>query len=258
MKKLMFAAAMAACATGAFAEDCAPDDIEVARVYQMQMNVYTTKGVLQMYQGGGSACVPGQADCLVMRGKDKTVIRGYLFVCGAGCDLEMESGFVDSRRRALFGEVADGEFTPNTEFAFKFVNFIGAHSTDAEAYWNFTGTCIYDETRQQEYQLDGSGYGVLNKDAVGYFADNLAGYFAGYASASYDLKTKYTGVDADDEACACKASVVLLCEDYDSAAWAEAETVAFGAWKIKYNKNVSEAYYRGNWNLYTALKKIMK
>ena len=245
MKKLMFAAALAACATGAFADACEPEEEEVyvARVYQVQMNVYTTKGVMQVVGSatGGSQCAPGESSCLVMRGRDKTVFRGYVYVCENLCELEnYASAFCDSRRKALFGTYEDGEWSGSSEFAWNFCNVMGARSTDAECSWTFTGTVNYDAERAQEYALTGAGYGSFNKSSEGFF-DNFGGYFAGTATASYDLTSKYYGTE-DEDACNCKPSQILKCDTVAGLEFEEENTVAFGQWKLKYSARASAQY----------------
>lgn len=254
MKKLMIAAAVAAMGAGAFAE-CFPDEgVEVARVYQIQMNVYTTKGV---YVGaaGGSACEPGE--CVVMRGKDKTVLRGYAYLCESACDFsDYQVAFCDSRRKAIFEEAA-------LEWAF--INVIGKNSAaigtkdcDAECSWTFAGTCTYDEERAQEYDLRGSGYATYKASTEGFY-DNLGGYFAGTATAPYDLRRR-TASGSDDD-CFCTPSQVLKCDD-GFVEFVDELTVAFGTWKMKFNANVTKAMltYAGSEESFMAalLKKAMQ
>ena len=246
MKKLMIAAAAAALVGGAYA-GCEPEEVDVARVYQVQFNVYTTKGVL-LTGSNGSVCDP-EDTCVVARGRDKTVIRGYIYVCENVCELtDYEEAFVDARRRALFD---DAEMTWN------FCNVMGARSTDAECSWTFTGTVNYDEERAQEYALTGAGYGSFNKSSEGFF-DNFGGYFAGTATASYDLTSKYFGTE-DEDACNCKPSQVLKCDTVAGLEFEDSDTVAFGMWKMKFNANVTKAYLeRGEIIFPSLLQKAMK
>ena len=243
MKKLMIAAAAAAMVGGAYAKSaCTPEPVcpvDVARVYQVQMNVYTTKGVVQpsVAISIGSACVPGETKCLVKRGKDKTVLRGYVYFCSNACELKDYSAvFADVRRRAFFEDA---------EFAWDFLNIMGVRNTDAECAWTFEGTVAYDKERQQEYALRGAGYGTFNTSAFGF--NNMSGYFAGTASASYDLKSKLIPVaeDAEDTTpCNCQPSQVLFCDTFGKLDYDDENTVAFGAWKMKYNQNVTDAYLK--------------
>lgn len=266
MKKIMFAAAVAACVSGAYADACTPEKecpITVARVYQVQMNVYTTKGVMQkeVTSKQESACAPGESSCLVMRGKDKTVLRGYVYICSKVCGVEGYAyRFADVRRGALFA--GDESLT------WQFCNAMGARSTDAEAKWDFFGTINYDdplgqgetEGRIAEYTLTGAGYGKYVDSTEGYF-DNFSGYFAGFVSASYDLKSKYFNTakaDEDPDPCNCKPSQVLKCED-EVLVWDPAETVAFGAWKMKFNANVTKEYIlKGETIFPSLLRKMFK
>ena len=235
MKKIMIAAAAAAMVGGAFASACEPEECpiikEVARVYQVQFNVYTTSGHVLAKDGiGATQCSPGESACIVMRGKDKTVFRGYVYVCENLCELtDYASAFADVRRRVLFD---DAEFTWN------FCNVIGKNNTDAECAWDFTGTVNYDEERAQDYALKGAGYGKYVHSTEGFF-DNLSGYFAGTASASFDLSSKLTAGNAD---CICTPSQVLKCSAVDGISFEDSDTVAFGAWKMKFNANVTKGY----------------
>jgi len=250
MKKLMIAAAVAAMGAGAFAGECEPEEVLVARIYQMQMNVYTTKGVLSTYSTT-SICAPGEETCTVRRGKDKTVIRGYLYTCSDLCELaDYATAFADSKRKALFGEI-DSEFSSTAEFAPTVMNFMGVNNTDVEIAWTFDGTVNYGGDRAQEYKLVGAGYGVLGSGAT-IFPDKMSGYFAGTVTAPYDLKNKQASE------CACEPSKVLTCETYGELAYEAVDSIAFGAWKIRFNANDSKAYLSGKWNPVTAIKKIMQ
>ena len=245
MKKLMIAAAAAAMIGGAYAGDCTPEAKECSIVYQMQLNVYTTKGVALGYSSG-SQCAPGST-CVVMRGRDKTVIRGYVYICGCGCDVTQYSDvFCDSRRHALFD-------TTQNSLTWKFAHIMGANLTDAECGWQFGGKIAYDATRESTYDLAGAGYGTFN----GEFFTGFAGYFAGWVDKTYDLTTK--GAEATPSACLCEPSMVVYCSDLGTwTADAEGASVAFGSWKMKYNANVSNAYNKGKWGPLEAIRKAMK
>ena len=240
MKKLMIAAAAAAMVGGAYAA-CEPEEIEVARVYQVQFNVYTTKGVAIGGIQTGSVCDP-ETSCVVMRGRDKTVLRGYIYICDNPCEVtDYAAAFADVRRYALFEDAA---------FEWDFVNVIGSKSTDAECAWTFTGTAAYNETQVQGYDLRGAGYATFNKSTEGFF-DNFGGYFAGIASASYDLSQK----DASKTDCVCAPSQVLKCDD--TIEFVDQNTVAFGSWKMKYNANVTKAYLAGGETVFPQLLQKM-
>ena len=256
MKKLMIAAAVAAMGVGAFADDCTPEEIKVARIYQVQMNVYTTKGVAQNTTiSTGSQCAPGTAECVVRRGKDKTMFRGYIYVCENLCDISQYACVMaDVTRKHFFqeqGEEMDGAFT------WTLLNFgLGSNLTDVEAAWTFEGTVKYDEQREQTYTLTGAGYGQLRKGET-VFADNLSGYFAGTATPSFDLKTKYNTAMGEDN-CLCNPSSVLTCDTFGDLDFEALDTVAFGTWKMKFNANASEGYYTGKFNPVSAVRKLFK
>ena len=251
MKKLMIAAAVAAIAGGAFASACEPECPivkDVARVYQVQFNIYTTSGHVLAQSGiGATQCAPGEDACIVMRGKDKTVFRGDVYVCENLCELsDYAAAFADVRRRALVDDA---------EFEWTFCNVMGKNSTDAECAWEFKGTVTYDEERAQAYALTGAGYGKYVHSTEGFF-DNLGGYFAGTASASYDLKTKLTLANAE---CICKPSQVLKCTAVDGISFEDSDTVAFGAWKMKFNANVTKEYMKkGEFIFFDLLQKMFK
>ena len=268
MKKLMFAAAVAACVSGVQAADCAPDAVEVARVYQIQLNTYTTCGhaVGSIGATGGSQCAPGEAgDCLVLRGKDKTVIRGYVYVCNNLCDVQAYKAVLADVRRCAFFK--DGEdFELSNAFEWKILNIMGSQMQDAEAQWkltaivNYGGSTAEGDARVQEYELIGAGYGKFNHTDA--FFDNFGGYFAGVATPSFDLKTRTTSKDGTVKAsCACDPSMVLTCEDFGSdeeLVYEAVDTVAFGVWKMKYNHNLSKALWDGKWDPVKAIQKLFK
>lgn len=243
----MIAAAAAAMVGGAFANACEPERPvfqEVARVYQVQLNVYTTKGVAQGFVKGAGSCDPEQF-CLVRRGKDKTVIRGYVYVCENICELTGYS--------AIFADVRRGAILDSSEFTWNFCNVIGSNNTDAEIAWDFTGTAQYTEQQAQEYNIKGAGYGKFVHASVPYF-DNLGGYFAGTATASYDLRPG----DVSVTSCLCEPSKVLTCDTFAGLEYDDSDTVAFGAWKMKFNRNLSEEYMAGEANFIERLRKMFK
>ena len=242
MKKLMFAAATAALVGGAFAA-CEPEEIEVARVYQVQMDVCTTKGVAVGGLQTGSVCDP-ETSCVVMRGKDMTVLRGYLYICDSVCELsDYSTMMADARRKALFEDAA---------FEWDFLNIIGANGTDAECAWTFRGTVVYNEEQAGEYELRGAGYGVFNKDDLCY--DDLSGNFAGIATAPFDLTA-----DVFMTECGCQPSQVLKCDCYIDFEFMDENTVAFGTWKMKYNPEITKAYMAsGEYALLESLVAPMK
>ena len=242
MKKLMIAAAAAAMIGGAYA-DCEPEDIEVARVYQVQFNVYTTSGHALGGVNTGSVCDP-ETSCVVLRGRDKTVLRGYVYICSAPCDVaEYAAYFADVRRYALIEDAA---------FDWDFVNVMGKNSNDGECAWTFTGTAAYNESQEQTYELRGAGYATFNKSTEGFF-DNFGGYFAGTASASFDLSKK----DASKTECVCQPSQILKCDAVDGVSFEDSDTIAFGSWKMKFNANVTKAYLTQGEAIFPQLLKKM-
>jgi len=260
----MIAAAVAAMGAGAFAAgECSPVVQEVARIYQMQMNVYTTRGYLSAVAGTtGSICTPGETSketCTVLRGKDKTVIRGYVYICSDLCKLEdYAAAFVDSKRKAAFGEFGTDEegritFASSVKFEWQLLNFMGSKFDDVEAAWTFSGpvTYAYLDGAEQQYDLVGAGYGKKGSGTT-VFADKLSGNFAGTAGASYDT------YNSKASTCACTPSSILTCDGYATLAYSQKDTVAFGSWKMKFNANDSKAYYKGTFDPLSALKKIMQ
>ena len=230
----------------------------VARVYQIQLNTYTTRGqaVDGGISGGGQCGEPTTNACVVMRGKDKTVIRGYVYICDDLCNLaDYSSVFVDVKRNGY----AD---TAATKLEWRFCNAIGVHSTDAEAAWTLTADFQYDDTRHQKYVLDGAGYGYAIWEASRLWIgntlhfDDLTGYFAGLAEGSYDLKTPKSKI-----ACACDRSQVLNCTNFGAGVdigFVDSDTVAFGRWKMRYNDKLSVAYAEGKWNPISAIRNLIK
>ena len=217
------------------ADEIKPDKVRdplPACVYRFRAHVYTTKGVAQNLRASGSACAPGESSCVVMRGRDKTVIEGWLYQCECVCDGLGESAVIwDAYRKVPLSDAA---------FETQFLNVIGSRSTDAEWAWTFTGTAVYDSLREQDYELAGSGYGAFNPSAG--ICTSFSGAFAGTASASYDLVTKRTAATAD---CVCQPSQVLKCDAVDGVSFELERTAAFGQWKVKYDATASKAYQKG-------------
>ena len=237
MKKLMIAAAVAAMGAGAFAADCTPETpvvMERARLYEVTMNLKTTKGIIAGETiNTGTVCVPGsESICLVYRAKDKTTLKGYVYVCQELCDFEgWECVFADTKRKAV---------SDDSSFDWIICNVISKNLNQAEAAWDFTGSFVYDDERQQTYTLKGAGYGKFVKSDLRF--DNFSGNVAGTATASYDLKTKYKEAYKD---CICSPSSVLTCATYEGLDWEALDTVAFGTWKMKFNKTLSNKYFGG-------------
>ena len=296
MKKLMIAAAVAAMTAGAMADEslCTPEGpvtTKVARVYQVQMNVYTTKGVTESTAGTSAICGPGtEGGCLVKRGKDKTVFRGYIYTCADICNVQSyDACLCDVRRKAFFFDEEGDDLVRTYElknlWRWNILNAIGVRNTDAEAMWTFgmkydpdadewtdtgvkiayTGSYGSEESltaRIQTYHLVGAGYGVVKMGANGIpFFDEMSGYFAGYATAPFDFAIKpattTTGL-VSDLSCACEPAKALACDDYAALNFQAYDTVAFGNWKIKFNSNVSKAYLAGKWGPVDAVAKLFK
>lgn len=240
MNKIMIAAAACALTGAVFAESCAPDPIApAARVYDVKLNVKTTKGIaVGAKYNTGTQCAPGTASiCTVIRSKDSTTIKGYIYLCEAICDVKTYSNyFWDSKRK--------GYLTVPATFDWDILNVMGQTGTAAEGAWTLTATFGYDAMRAQEYALRGAGFGRWASDKYGVYLKNMSGNFAGYASASYDLTTKYTEAIAE---CICKASQILTCADFGTAVYTDANTAAYGTWTLKYNASVSKAYQSGKW-----------
>ena len=258
MKKLMIAAAVAACAAGAFAAACAPEAVDVARVYQMQMNAYTTVG--KVIDGiGGSQCAPGA--CAVARIKGKSMLRGYIYVCGDACELkDYLDVFADAYHNlAFFSNYWEAEkyedITPCLKW--DFMHAIGKNMTDAETAWSFKATVAYENpkkvetARTAEYDLKGAGYGQFSPEKAMF--NNFSGTFAGIVSASYDFTSARTSANA---ACVCTPSMVVLCDSDGAWVTDEEGTIAFGTWKMKYNSQLSAKLAVGKWNPLQAIAKV--
>ena len=235
---------------------CAPTaEEDVARVFQMQLNVYTTEG--RAVGGiGGSQCAPG--GCIVIRGKGKAMLRGYVFVCGSACELtDYLDVFCDAYHAgAFFNNVLKAEDPTDVEPCLKWslVHAIGKNMADAETAWTFKGTVNYDpkseSPRTATYELAGAGYGQFN----GEMFNDFSGCFAGTVSQTFDHTSPKTSANA---ACLCAPSMVVLCDS--NGAWVADDegSVAFGKWKMKYNASASKAYAAGRWNPITAITKAM-
>ena len=221
MKKLMIVAALAATTVAtAEADDCTPTT-QPAMVYQVKMNVKTTKGVSKTLDK--SDCGPTGG---VIREKDSTKFEGWIYDCSYACNL-VESGtsvMWDSKRKAPFTSSA---------FTTTFLNVFGKNQKSAEWAWTFEGTVDYapnsDNSVEQTYNLTGAGYGKF--DTKKRFYKSFSGNFAGTASASLDLKSAN-----------CDPSQIWKCDNLNDLA--DSDTIAFGTWTVKYSKSASDKYAR--------------
>ena len=99
-KRLIIAATVALIGGVSTAIDIS-GNIQDVRVYQMNLNVYTTKGVAPSKE---IAKQYPEEEQFVMRKKDKTVICGILY--GWGDDIRTyQAVFCDVRRKAFFVEI---------------------------------------------------------------------------------------------------------------------------------------------------------
>ena len=228
MKKLMIAA-LAVAGLAAFADDCAPEVKEYPLVYQLKASVKTTKGVTSSVTTPGSVCTPGDegtTSSTVLRAKDTTTWGGWIYTCTATCDTIATGSVVawDSKRKA---EITTPVFKWNV------LNILKGQSV-AEAEWDFTGKVEYDDTRAQEIDVTGAGFGTYSVKK-GYYT-GFSGYFAGTMDASYDLSSKAKN---------CDPSQIWQCPDLAPGDLKDASTIAYGTWSIKYNASASKKLEKG-------------
>lgn len=234
MKKLMVMVLGAAMACTTFGAACTPEQvIEQARVYKMQLNAYTTKGIANGATVGGTACVPGENICLVRRGKAKTIFRGYVFICTPTCGLSDYNCVLSDRRSTAPCANPTVEFT--------MLNRIGLNNNEVECSYNLNFEAVFDSVRSQRFEITGCGYGAMNNEIL----NTASGYFTGTGSASYDLTTKANDAVAD---CLCSPSQVLNCDSDDLTDYQDADTVCFGMWKLRYDNAASSAYTAGQFS----------
>jgi hypothetical protein len=235
MKKLMIAAAAAAMIGSVYAVgDCLPEQKEpgnCAMVYSVKMTVKTTKGIAidSSTVGDGNICNPGTitTPAVVIRTKDTTKFDGWIYDCSCTCDLMSTGSLVmwDSKRKAQL---------ENAAFTTTFLNVMGKKQSEAEWAWTFAGDAKYDDVRTQSYALTGAGLGKF--DAKKGYYTSLSGNFAGTASASYDLGKKNHN---------CDPSQIWLCADLTTLA--DSDTVAYGAWTVKYNAAASKKFLKNGY-----------
>lgn len=222
-----------------FGSTCTPDEVvETARVYKVQLNAYTTKGVANAsITSSGSACVPGNSTCVVNRGKDKTIFRGYLYICTPTCGLSDYSCVLVDRRGV--------EPCVNSEAEFNILNYIGVNTTDVECAFNLDFETVFDSQRSQEISLNCCGYGIAREGMI----SSAKGYFTGTGTASFDLTSKAE--------CVCSPSQVITCDSCDSNDYKDSDTVFFGMWKIQYDESASKAYTSGKFSPDVAIKRLI-
>ena len=234
MKKLLIVSAAVAMIGGAHAVIDISDAVQDVRVYRMDLNVYTTKGVAPSSEITKQYPEAGR---FVMRKRDKTTIRGFLY--GRGNDIRTyQAVFCDVRRKAFFGNLA------SSALSWKLINVFGGKGTDVEGAWTFEDEVDYGNGRVQKYVLAGSGYGTVKKPANGYL-DGFTGYFSGMASAPYNLTAQ--------DGSALTPSSALAFDSLGAFEFKPCDTVAFGTWKLKYNANLARACQSGKLD-FAALK----
>ena len=211
---------------------CQPEEVTPhAVVYQFRAKVYTTRGVTVDRSARHSPCAPeSDSTCLVMRGRDKTVLDGWIYACVGSCGMLESASMVvwDSRRQVQLGGLG---------FETVLLNIMGYRNADAEWSWRLVGTAAYDSLREQTYDLTGSGYGHF--DPVAGLYSDFSGIFAGTATPSFDLTSK---VSPSNRACICSPSQVLKCDGFADLAYQVEDTVAFGRWAVRYRGTASRLY----------------
>ena len=220
MKKLIMTVVAAAFAVGAFAE-CSynpPAEAEAASAwaYKWTFTGKTTKAVKTNCGG----------DQYVVRTPSSLKIQGYAFYCSPSCGdfekLECDEVFwVTKPARKLFNK-EDGGLT------FEVANVIGKKGDKFETAGKLTLGDVYD--------LTFAGLGKYDKKNTR--PSSIRGNFAGIAAAP-------TLLVGEASACGDPLSTVSTVWECCGCPTAEAGSVAFGKFKVKYAKKYAKKYAAG-------------
>ena len=254
MKKIMIIAAVAA--MGAYADNCTPTPqgpttITGADIYQLQMQVKTTKGVktTQTIQGtAASWCTPGSTNTFVsgiLRTQDNMNISGWIGACTNLCvSLENYSLAViwDTSRRAQMVSPSfsfKGNPDPDSDGSYTkldtqgFIHVIGTRATEAEIFTDLTGRFAYARDARGNVTI-GQRMKVWMA-ALGQYSNgkyrSFSGSFAGWMEPSYLLTTGE-----------CTPSAIYRCLAIGTPV-NNKYTVAYGNWSLRYNQAAGSRYW---------------
>ena len=233
MKKLMIAAAVAACGMGAIAAEsaCAPvtQTKDTAWVYQWKFSGKTTHGNKAAVVNT-SSCAPGGEKC-TYRVKTSLKIQGYTMVCNpavcADDALGFETQFVEENEvfwmtKPWKAEMAGGVTTD-------VAHIIGKKKKQVE----IGGVASLTEVAENStYTLTYAGFGKY--DLKNRRVKSASGNFAGFLSQpwAYNLK-KDLCILAGYWDC---TTLQLVCEG---------PSIAYGKWSTKFKKSASKKYVNG-------------
>ncbi|MCL1857260.1 MAG: hypothetical protein FWF84_06470 [Kiritimatiellaeota bacterium] len=205
-----------------------------ASVYQLKFKGKTTWGrPLTHATVTGSVCAPGTTtiDGLCVRVPAPFALDGWFAVCACECDVSIDYSMA-SYAAFWVSAPARGAVLDDADLVWEatFPHVMGLKGTDAETLGVFTGTIDYGEGRLQEFEFVLAGLGKYGNDRFIGFAGN----FAGVMDPSYCYISGFCGQSLAWE---CTESIAEV-----AAEEAFYDTMAFGAWAIRYNAAASKAY----------------
>jgi len=259
MKKLMFAAALAA--TGmTFAETPA------AQVYDVCLNIKTTAAATATINNKTNPFLGEEKEFVIYRKEASKTWKGLIW----GCDCEAidgvwrETGTEYLDRKSIEGcvmwdtktkqpvfmgdgsDLADVASVPGTGWTWRFINAIDKSGKKCEGVWTIAQEGPACEENDELFNFQGAGFGSLclaSDLGCTSYIKSISGNFAGWMkapSANTDDNWSgctFCGYQKEEGICA-YATAWEYCDCYGILK--EAETAAYGTWKISYNSGLSK------------------
>ena len=212
-----------------------------ADVYDLQMRLQTTTGVADtlVRSASGTLCarVGGSSSTNIYRKATTLTVEGRIYQCTNLCTTVYKNSALiawETSQKTPFT-------APNIKWDSDFPHVMGAKNTDAEAYFNFTGTIAPPDFvyNTQAYfnikELYCAGQGKFDCSAFRY--TSFSGNCAGKGTAPFDVSRT---------AKACDSSKILLCDQMTTCNMdptLASDTAIYGTWSIRYNALSSKTFY---------------
>lgn len=220
MKKMLFAAALAAFTTGAYAQCGTPDPDPVtgsAFAYDFKANLKTIETKSTKVR---SDCDPDEIVCYRVKGNRQ--VKGLFISCD--CEGIETPGVVAFTSNASKNKIVSME----GEVEFEVLNFFGgatySKARSAQGLFAVAFTDYYNTSDSRGYELYAAGFGT-QKDGV---LQSLSGQIVGAAEPAMCLISCDTPVAA------------IVFEPCTLTSAEDAEDVAAGTFTLKYNKKLSQ------------------
>lgn len=275
MKKLMFAAAVAATASGVFADSA-------AQVYDVTLSIKSTAAYmaknLNHKTNPRAVADPETPEDICYRKQASFTWKGYVWACDcesirglweviqeyqiAGFDVKTVGGTIlwDSKNKEIRylgngADISDPLSAKGAEWGWDFINSIDKKGDKVEGLWNITSDgdpCGNDPM----FVLTGAGFGTV-KDSFDYdketktysltcqsYIKSISGNFAGYMPAP---TAESAGSGSGCWFCGTSFTPGATCIPSDAWEWCDCDnfldidkTAAYGTWKMAYNSSLSK------------------